>query len=310
MPASVVSVHETTQIGGSDGLRNEDYSRRRYWTVVISEPAANGGELALAASGIPAKGAAHPSLSGLYASKRSFESDSQINDGTVWNVIVEYAIPSSDSVGGSTIDPWNREERLSFGEARYEVAATVDAAGAQYKNTVGEALEVTQTKINPVLIYRVYRTRTNFSPFDVYPLVGTLNQGTFSVRGTTISAEKALLLRFSVADERWSDGTLLYDITYEIELESQFTLKTQRYQNKSFYHLVGGKPYRACDPAYDSESGQVLKKNGKTIYVPTATPVFLDDNGARIADPKTTDVSTYDIIRTKYATASWTNLDL
>ena len=310
MPASVVTVHETTQIGGSDGLRNEDYSRRRYWTVVLSEPAANGGELALAASGIPAKGAAHPTLTGLYASKRSFESDSQINDGTVWNVTVDYAIPSSDSIGGSTIDPWNREERISFGEARYEVAATKDAVGLEYKNAVGEALEVTETKINPVLIYRIYRTRTSFNPFDAAALVNTLNQGSFTVRGATIAAEKALLLRFSVADERWSDGTLLYDITYEIEIESAYPLKYQYYQNKSFYHLVGGKLYRACDPAYDSENGQVLKKNGKTIYVPTASPVFLDDDGARIADPKTTDVSTYDIIFKKYVTASWTNLDL
>jgi hypothetical protein len=306
MPATVTAVHELPLIGGGDGLENSAYRRRRYWSVVLSEPAATGGELALAASGIPAIGAAHPSLSGLYATSRGFDTDSEITDGSVWTVFVDYTIPSAS---GTTVAPWDREDRISFADARYEVGATKDKAGDYYKNSVGESLEVTETRINPVLIVRRYRKRVSFDPFAVYPLVDTLNSGSITVRGTTIAAEKALLLRFSVEDERWGDGTLLYAIRYEIELEAGMVLKTQRYQNKSYYHFVAGVRYRATDVAKNPDTGGALERNGKKVVVPTASPVFIDLSGARVEAPESTDVSTYDIVRVKHASASWTPLN-
>ena len=301
-------VHELPEIEGSGDTESGQFTRRRTWLVVLDSPSASGGETALAASGIPAYSAAHPTLSGCYAYSKSFRAD-EPDDGAHWLVTVDYRTPKSGNTG-TTTDPWSREDRISFGEARYELPATYDktpTTALAYKNAVGDPLEVTEPRINPVLIVSRYRKRTDFDPFAVYPLVNTLNNTGYTVRGGSIPAEKGLLLRFAVQDETWSDGTALYAIRFEIELESGMVLKTQRYQNKSFYQLVDGKRVRCAIETYNYTSGTPVAFTPPR-FIPTPDPVFISSNGAMIANPDTATVTSYDIIRQRYAAASWTPL--
>jgi hypothetical protein len=301
-------VHELPEIEGSGDTESGQFTRRRTWLVVLDSPSASGGETALAATGIPAYSAAHPTLSGCYAYSKSFRAD-EPDDGAHWLVTVDYRTPKSGNTG-TTTDPWSREDRISFGEARYEVAATYDktpTTALAYKNTVGDPLEVTEARINPVLIVNRYRKRTDFDPFAVYPLVNTLNNTGYTVRGGSIPAEKGLLLRFAVQDETWSDGTALYAIRFEIELEAGLTLKTQSYQNKSFYQLIGGKRIRCAIEIYNYTSGTPVAYT-PARFIPTPNEVFISSNGTMIPNPEGLAVNAYDIIRQRYAAASWTPL--
>jgi hypothetical protein len=305
---SVLAVHELPEIEGTGDVESGQFTRRRTWLVVLDAPSATGGETALSATGIPAYAAQHPTLTGCFAYFKGFRAD-EPDDGAHWLVTVDYRTPKSGNTG-TTTDPWSREDRISFGEARYELPATYDKTPTTplaYKNAVGDPLEVTEPRINPVLIVNRYRKRTDFDPFAVYPLVNTLNNTGYTIRGGSIAAEKGLLLRFAVQDETWSDGTALYAIRFEIELESGMVLKTQRYQNKSFYQLVGGKRVRCCIETYNYTSGTPVAFTPPR-YIPTPDPVFISSNGAMIANPDTANVSASDIIRQRYAAASWTPL--
>jgi len=300
-------VHELPEIEGSGDVESGQFTRRRTWLVVLDTPSASGGETALSATGIPAYAAAHPTLTGCYAYSKGFRAD-QPDDGAHWLVTVDYRTPRLN--GGTYTDPWSREDRISFGEARYELPATYDKTPTTplaYKNAVGDPLLVTEPRINPVLIVNRYRKRTDFDPFAVYPLVNTLNNTGYTIRGGSIAAEKGLLLRFSVQDETWSDGTALYAIRFEIEIEAGMVLKYQRYQNKSFYQLVGGKRIRCRIEDYNYASGTPVAYT-PARFIPTPDPVFISSNGAQIASPDTANVSASDIIRQRYSAASWTAL--
>jgi len=314
MPASVQAVYELPEIEGGGGFNLADFTRRRSWCVTLTEPAANGGELALAGSGIPAIGAAHPTLTGLLAARYGFRLDSDIRDGSVWVVSVDYEIPQSDN----NSDPWSREDRISFGESRYEVPATVDksATPLAYKNAVGEPLAVTDTKINPVLVVNRYRKRTTFDPFLAYAVVNTLNSSGFSIRGASIPSKKALLLRFTVDDQTWSDGTTLYAIRMELELEAQMPLETQKYHNKSFYcYTTASTPSSKTRVEVEVKNWLVspAASYSPKRTAPVVEPVFLNTDGTvmTITGSDATDsaaVVANSITRVRYAAASWSAL--
>jgi hypothetical protein len=310
MPATVIAVYELPEIEGAGGFNLSDFTRRRSWCVTLTEPAANGGELALAGSGIPAIGAAHPTLGGLLAARKGFRLDSDIRDGSVWVVSVDYEIPSASA----NADPWDREDRISFGEVRYEVPATVDKTSGTalaYKNAVGEPLAVTDTKINPVLVVNRFRKRTTFDPFAVYSLVNTLNSGSTTIRGATIAAKKALLLRFTVDDQTWSDGTTLYAIRMEIELEAQMVLETQRYQNKSFYCYTTASTHstktRVKCVVKNWTSGSPVAYSPPRDE-PVVEPVFINADGTIMTTINEANIAAADIVRVRYAAAAWTAL--
>lgn len=300
-------VHELPEIEGSGDVESGQFTRRRTWLVVLDTPSASGGETALAATGIPAYAAAHPTLSGCYAYFKGFKAD-EPDDGAHWLVTVDYRSPRVN--GGTSTDPWSREDRISFGEVRYEVAATKDKTSPTplpYKNYAGDPLLVTETKINPVLVVNRYRKRSTFDPFSVYPLVDTVNAAAYTIRGKQFDLEKTALLRFSVQDETWSDGTTLYAIRFEIEIQAGIDVKYQRYQNKSFYQLVGGKRVRCRIEDYDYSSGTPVAYSPPR-FIPSPDPVFLNSAGAMIANPDSVDVSLYDITRVRRAVADWSSL--
>lgn len=253
---------------------------------------------AMAATGLPANKAQHPSYSHLRVISRS---PTMQDNGIEWLIDVTYGPLTASSAASTTYSL----VRLEYGthaiqeDVLYNKGTSkplLDANKMPFENSIQEAVEYPYIKI--------IKKQQSVSRSNVLGLSGTINNAVTVVAGVTIPKHAG---RIKIVATENPDDPFPWEITYEVMVKSNIItnyVDFQLDQNGDQTNLVAGPTDVGWDVGvinrgyycYDPDSVQADRHNTRCMENiidddgnlverrPTATPVPLDLDGQRLAD--------------------------
>lgn len=210
------------------------------------------------APGIPRKGDGHPTDPSMRVQRVSARY-ADTKDRKHFVVTVGYGVPdqsSGSSNSGDTSDPLKEPASKSWTAEAYEEVITEDITGKTIANSAGKPFlaSITRTRYRPVLT--VSRNRQSYREATAL-LIGTRNQNSVNIEGTTIGAGRGLLTEYS--GERVLSGSFSYwRVTIRVVIDND------------------GWVTRVADVGYEDSAGKPYVDSSQAT---TNEPANLDGRG-------------------------------
>lgn len=308
--ATVIDVKELVEQGGRHSLYPKDERRVKYYAVRLSERATDAADLVINASSggtsVPQPGELYPGSSFL----RVLNVTPRINGagGCNWIAEVEYGIDIVSVDGTGPQAPWTRKALFEFGVIRYPYALEKDFSSPPkpVKASSGVPYDppIETERLNPVV--RVHFSK-QVGSYNVYEkardLTGTINAYAVTIYGSSnslsIASKKGLLRSLTATERVWTTGTHYYDVTAEVEIESQVPVEYIEVADRSYYQLVGGK------------KKYIKIKDEQGTEYPAATPQYLNGSGVPLTETEVEATNPSKIVYQKYlihSAESWAGL--
>jgi hypothetical protein len=283
MPTTVTNVYELPQGEYSEGQQDSDWRAVRSWVVELSEPdgAGNGAEIAKGAQGIPAKGALYPDSSNARFICQRIAAKLQGTARRAYRVEAEYGISndntsSQSQQGDITLPPWQRAIVYDYSAFEVEEDLEYDFSETPKRvlNSAGDLYDSPLTYSRSLLQISVERAKITYARASAGLLVGTTNNGSVTIDGTSYAVGTCKLIESSARLQEWSNGggvsfTKYWAIRQTIIVRAEGWDTTM--VSRGWRYRTGTGELKRC---YDID--------GDGQEVPSATAKFLSASGMQI----------------------------
>lgn len=254
--------HFSGRGGESEGL--ETHTQRTF-LVRTSDPADN--EYTITAAGLlPTYLAQHPSNAFLLCRKLSIRPEGK--GATLWKAVADYStekVSEQEQEQRQTPDPLDRAARIRWRSTAASVVCAEDIDGAPILNSAGDAFDPPPEKLSS---YWVAEVTKNLSAVPSWLLAyrDAVNDADFTIDGLPVQAGQARIASIEIGEWQKENGVSYRAVSLSIEFQASWELKLL---DAGLHEFVRGKKVRAINAGDGS---------------PTAGPVLLDGDGARLAD--------------------------